>query len=109
MVINPQSFFNFAAQNYLLLHDIFRKCAGMNDAELTELIRRHHVGLDTHSPHSSHDFRSNGNFNDFLALIRVLRLSSHPNLRICTISPALERSSPKLSDFLRRLNIHRSP
>ena len=47
MAINPQSFFNFAAQNYLLLHDIFRRSAGMNDAELTELIRRHRVGLES--------------------------------------------------------------
>lgn len=49
MAINPQSFFNFAAQNYPLLHDIFRKSGGMNDAELSELIRRHRVGLESPS------------------------------------------------------------
>lgn len=47
MAINPQSFFNFAAQNYPLLHDIFRRSGGMNDAELSELIRRHRVGLES--------------------------------------------------------------
>ncbi|MDD2736365.1 MAG: hypothetical protein PHF56_20730 [Desulfuromonadaceae bacterium] len=47
MAINPQSFFNFAAQNYSLLHDIFRRIGGMNDAELTELIRRHRTGLES--------------------------------------------------------------
>ncbi|MCM2356605.1 MAG: hypothetical protein NDI77_00475 [Geobacteraceae bacterium] len=49
MAINPQSFFNFAAQNYPLLHDIFRKSGGMNDAELSDLIRRHRVGLESPS------------------------------------------------------------
>ncbi|WP_298437404.1 hypothetical protein [Geobacter sp.] len=47
MAINPQSFFNFAAQNYPLLHDIFRRSGGMNDAELSELIRRHRIGLES--------------------------------------------------------------
>lgn len=47
MAINPQSFFNFAAQNYPLLHDIFRRNSGMNDAELSELIRRHRVDLES--------------------------------------------------------------
>ena len=47
MAINPQFFFNFAAQNYPLLHDIFRRSGGMNDAELSELIRRHRVGLES--------------------------------------------------------------
>lgn len=47
MAINPQSFFNFAAQNYPLLHDIFRRSGGMNDAELSDLIRRHRVGLES--------------------------------------------------------------
>lgn len=47
MAINPQSFFNFAAQNYPLLHDIFRRSGGMNDAELSELIRRHRVGVES--------------------------------------------------------------
>lgn len=47
MAINPQSFFNFAAQNYPLLHDIFRRNGGMNDAELSELIRRHRVGVES--------------------------------------------------------------
>ncbi len=47
MAINPQSFFNFAAQNYSLLHDIFRRSGGMNDAELSELIRRHRIGLES--------------------------------------------------------------
>ena len=49
MAINPQSFFNFAAQNYPLLHDIFRRSGGMNDAELSELIRRHRSGLESPS------------------------------------------------------------
>lgn len=49
MAINPQSFFNFAAQNYSLLHDIFRRSGGMNDAELSELIRRHRTGLESPS------------------------------------------------------------
>ncbi len=44
MALNPQSFFNFAAQNYPLLHDLFRRDGGMNDAALAELIRRHRVG-----------------------------------------------------------------
>lgn len=39
MALNPQSFFNFAAQNYPLLHDLFRRDGGMNDAELADLIR----------------------------------------------------------------------
>lgn len=47
MAINPQSFFNFAAQNYALLHDIFRRIGGMNDAELSELIRRHRADLES--------------------------------------------------------------
>lgn len=47
MAINPQSFFNFAAQNYPLLHDIFRRSGGMNDAELSELIRRNRTGLES--------------------------------------------------------------
>jgi|SRR5450631_3832866 len=47
MAINPQSFFQFASQNYPLLHDIFRRIGGMNDAELSELIRRHRVGLES--------------------------------------------------------------
>ena len=49
MAINPQSFFNFAAQNYPLLHDIFRRSGGMNEAELSELIRRHRSGLESPS------------------------------------------------------------
>lgn len=49
MAINPQYFFNFAAQNYSLLHDIFRRSGGMNDAELCELIRRHRAGLESPS------------------------------------------------------------
>lgn len=47
MAINPQSFFNFAAYNYPLLNDIFRRNGGMNDAELSELIRRHRVGVES--------------------------------------------------------------
>jgi low affinity Fe/Cu permease len=47
MAINPHSFFNFAAQNYSLLHDIFRRSGGMNDAELAELIRRHRTSLES--------------------------------------------------------------
>lgn len=47
MAINLQSFFNFAAQNYSLLHDIFRRSGGMNDAELAELIRRHRTSLES--------------------------------------------------------------
>jgi hypothetical protein len=47
MAINPQSFFNFAAHNYSLLHDIFLRTGGMNDAELSELIRRHRVDLES--------------------------------------------------------------
>lgn len=47
MAINPQSFFNFASHNYPLLHDIFRRIGGMNDAELAELILRHRVGMES--------------------------------------------------------------
>ena len=47
MALNPQSFFNFAAQNYPLLHDLFRRDGGMNDAELADLIRRHRVGVES--------------------------------------------------------------
>ena len=47
MAINPQSFFNFAASNYPLLQDIYRQNAGLNEAELSELIRRHRTTFES--------------------------------------------------------------
>lgn len=41
MAIQPQAFLNFAARNYSLLHDIYRRDNGVNEAELFELIRLH--------------------------------------------------------------------
>jgi hypothetical protein len=43
MAIQPQAFLNFAGRNYALLHDIYRREHGVNEAELFELIRKYRI------------------------------------------------------------------
>lgn len=41
MAIQPQTFLNFVARNYSLIHDIYRRESGTNEAELFDLIRKY--------------------------------------------------------------------
>lgn len=46
MAIQPQTFLNFAARNYSLIHDIYRRENGANEAELFDLIRKYRSESD---------------------------------------------------------------
>jgi hypothetical protein len=51
MAIQPQTFLNFTAHHYPLLHDLYRREHGVNEAELYELIHKYRSDNDSQPAH----------------------------------------------------------
>ncbi len=60
MATDPQGFFRFAADHYLLLVDLFYRAEGVNDAELLALVERHRDARSPAAPYVAEQCRGLG-------------------------------------------------